>query len=172
MLRGVAACSAPGHRIPRVPEMEQRVPPDRAQAPTSARAATMPLLFSSWEQRTRSAAEAGRRVRKVELLLHEALAEVIKYPRGGGGSVTDRVGKKRGGKANLPVLHWAWSRRTRAIAAGSRRPLSGGAIRSDLAIRSSASSLPPQFWPISRSRRVQVSVRVRSTSPRDCPDSL
>ena len=57
---------------------------------------------------------------KVELLLHEALAEVIKYPRGGGGSVTDRVGKKRGGKANLPVLHRAWSRRTRAIAAGSR----------------------------------------------------
>ena len=59
-------------------------------------------------------------VRKVELLLQEALAEVIKYPRGGGGSVTDRVGKKRGGKANLPVLHRAWSRRTRAIAAGSR----------------------------------------------------
>ena len=99
----------------------------------------MPPLFSSWEQRTRSAAEAATRSRKVELLLHEALGEVIKYARGGAGSVTDRVGEKRGGKANLPVLKRAWSRRTRAIAASSRS--ASGAIRSDLAIRSSASSL-------------------------------
>ena len=64
VLQGWVACSAPGHHIPRVPEKEQRVPPDRAHAPTSARAAAMPPLFSGWEQRTRSTTEAADEVQK------------------------------------------------------------------------------------------------------------
>ena len=56
--------------------------------------------------------EADERLRRLIGILRvfqgEALAELIKYPRGGAGSVTDRVGEKRGGKANLPVLKRAW----------------------------------------------------------------